>query len=171
MDRSPVLIAVGTGGASAGMAKAIRQRLEKMLPQKLGHLAEMVFAARPAIKERWPEPAPRRRALDLAFQTGGALDPFNDQAGDAVSQWLAADETPVQNGLINIILVSNDPDELTLRAARLVGEADHIFHDEDVAPVILERARADAVRHIGAPQIPVPDGLSLYLSLAKDDKL
>ena len=55
--------------------------------------------------------------------------------------------------------------------ARLLGEADHIFHDEDVAPVILERARADAVRHIVAPQIPVPDGLYLYLSLAKDDKL
>ena len=57
VDRAPVLIAVGTGGASAGMAKAIRQRIETMLPNSLGQLANSVAAAREAIRRRWPDPA------------------------------------------------------------------------------------------------------------------
>ena len=46
IDRAPVLIAVGTGGASAGLAKALRLRLERLLPQGLGALAEALYAAR-----------------------------------------------------------------------------------------------------------------------------
>ena len=55
VDRAPVLIAVGTSGASAGMAKAIRQRIEALIPQKLGVLARSVLAARDSIKARWSD--------------------------------------------------------------------------------------------------------------------
>lgn len=164
IDRAPVLIAVGTGGASAGLAKAIRQRIETMLPENLGRLAKAVYAARGAIRAKWPGAAARRRALDHAFHRGGALDPFADHAGGAVARWLAGqDAVGAQKGVITLRLTSNDPDELTLRTARMLGEADHIFHDADIAPAILARARADAARHIGPPP-PVPlGGLSLYL--------
>ncbi|WP_261370928.1 bifunctional precorrin-2 dehydrogenase/sirohydrochlorin ferrochelatase [Sphingobium sp. B2] len=50
VDRDPVLIAIGTGGASAGLAKALRQRLEAMLPARLGKLADGLLAARGAIR-------------------------------------------------------------------------------------------------------------------------
>ncbi|NJM51120.1 MAG: siroheme synthase [Sphingomonadales bacterium] len=165
IDRAPVLIAVGTGGASAGMAKAIRQKLEALLPQQLGKLAQNILAARNAIKLRWPAAPERRRALDKAFQPGGALDPFSDQNGDAVARWLESSDGPAQNGLVTIKLYSNDPDDLTLRMARLLGEADHIFYKDDIAPILLERARADAVRHIGAPPADLPGGLCLFLTL------
>jgi uroporphyrin-III C-methyltransferase / precorrin-2 dehydrogenase / sirohydrochlorin ferrochelatase len=46
LDRDPVLIAIGTGGASAGLAKALRQRLEALLPQSLGALAQALSGAR-----------------------------------------------------------------------------------------------------------------------------
>ena len=46
IDRAPVIVAVGTGGASAGLAKALRLRLERLLPQGLGALAEALYAAR-----------------------------------------------------------------------------------------------------------------------------
>jgi uroporphyrin-III C-methyltransferase/precorrin-2 dehydrogenase/sirohydrochlorin ferrochelatase len=49
VDRDPVLIAIGTGGASAGLAKALRQRLEAMLPASLGALALALLEARPAL--------------------------------------------------------------------------------------------------------------------------
>ena len=165
VDRSPVLVAVGTGGASAGMAKAIRQRIETMLPDGLGSLANAVANAREAIRVRWAGGADRRRALDAAFTSGGALDPFADHKPEAVAEWIINAENPAKNRLIEIPLLSNNPDDLTLLTARLLGEADYVFHEADVSDAILTRARADAVRQAGAPPSPPPAGLTLYLRL------
>lgn len=165
IDRAPVLIAVGTGGASAGMAKAIRQRIETTLPEKLGALAQSVAAARDAIRRRWPEPADRRRALDAAFTRGGALDPFESHAPAAVEKWLDHADEPNGSRLIEIPLLSDNPDDLTLLTARLLGEADYIFHDPAIPSAILNRARADAVREEGPPPTAAPEGLTLYLRL------
>ncbi|MBU6208026.1 MAG: siroheme synthase, partial [Alphaproteobacteria bacterium] len=63
VDRDPVLVAISTGGASAGLAAALRQRFESLLPSRLGVLAEALFAARAQIKKRWPESTERRKAL------------------------------------------------------------------------------------------------------------
>ena len=165
VERAPVLIAVGTGGASAGMAKAIRQRIETMLPDSLGALASTVAGARDAIKARWVDGSVRRRALDAAFMRDGPLDPFADHPSDAVVRWLEQADEPPTSRLIEIPLLSNNPDDLTLLTARLLGEADHVFHDLDVVPNILNRARADAVRQAGSPPSPPPEGLTLYLRL------
>jgi uroporphyrin-III C-methyltransferase / precorrin-2 dehydrogenase / sirohydrochlorin ferrochelatase len=165
VDRAPVLVAVGTGGASAGMAKAIRQRIEMMLPANLGRLATAIADAREAIRSRWPDAADRRRALDSAFIDGGALDPFADHADTAVADWIAAEGEAQPARLIEIPLLSANADDLTLLTARLLGQADHIFHDTDVPAIILNRARADAVRVEGPPPVEVPDGLTLYLRL------
>ena len=165
VDRSPVLIAVGTGGASAGMAKAIRQRIETLLPETLGPLANAIAGARLAIRERWPEGPQRRRALDQGFAAGGLLDPFGNHAQNTVEHWLDVAEEPKGDRVIEVALLSDNPDDLTLLTARLLGEADHVFYDTDVPPAILNRARADAVRHTGAPPLPAPEGLSLFLRL------
>jgi len=165
VDRAPVLVAVGTGGASAGMAKAIRQRIETLLPETLGPLANAIAGARVAIRVRWPEGAQRRRALDQGFAAGGALDPFGSHTANTVAHWLDAAQEPKGDRVIEIALLSDSPDDLTLRTARLLGEADHVFHDPDVPMAILNRARADAVRHAGAPPLPAPEGLSLFLRL------
>ncbi len=142
VDRSPVLIAVGTGGASAGLAKALRQRLETLLPATLGALAEALAAARGAMRARWPDAVMRRHALDAGFAPGGALDPLR---GDTdVASWLASAAPAPRT--VTIVLRSADPDDLTLREARWLGEADRIVHDAQVAPAILARARADALR-------------------------
>jgi uroporphyrin-III C-methyltransferase / precorrin-2 dehydrogenase / sirohydrochlorin ferrochelatase len=165
VDRTPVLVAVGTGGASAGMAKAIRQRIETLLPETLGPLANAISGARVAIRKRWPAGPQRRRALDQGFAAGGLLDPFGNHAPDAVEIWLEAAEEPKRDRVIEIVLLSDNPDDLTLRTARLLGEADHVFHDANVPAAILNRARADAVRHAGAPPVPAPEGVSLFLRL------
>lgn len=165
VDRAPVLVAVGTGGASAGMAKAIRQRIETMLPNSLSQLATSVANAREAIRARWVDSADRRRALDAAFARNGALDPFGDHKADAVNAWIERSEAPPTSRLIEIPLLSGNPDDLTLLTARLLGEADFIFHDDGVPLDILTRARADAVRKVGAPPASAPDGLTLYLRL------
>lgn len=166
VDRAPVTIAIGTGGASAGLAKAVRQRVEALLPARLGALASALRAARDAMKARWPAPADRRRAIDAALASGGALDPLDGDAADKVAAWLASDMATQPSRLETIHLTSADPDDLTLRAARLLGEADHIFHPADIPSAILTRARADAVRHVAdAPPRDAPTGLSLWLAM------
>lgn len=162
VDRDPVLIAIGTGGASAGLAKALRQRLEGLLPAGLGRLAEALHGARDAIRARWPAPADRRRAIDAALLPGGLLDPLAGM-GD-VARWLDGSDGGQQGKLVAIRLRSADPDDLTLREARLLGSADRIYHRAEIPSAILDRARADAVRIVcdAAPYI-LDDGLSIDL--------
>lgn len=164
IDRDPVLIAIGTGGASAGLAKALRQRLERLLPQTLGRLSQQLAAARPALRARFPGAADRRRAIDAALETGGPLDCLTDVSAEAVDLWLADPAQPPALGYHHIILSSDDPDDLTLRQARLLASADRIYHSHDIGAAILARGRADAVR---APSDQAPDGsmhgLTLFL--------
>lgn len=148
IDRDPVLIAIGTGGASAGLAKALRQRFEAMLPAGLGGLARALDAARDAIRVRWPGGPDRRRAIDAALSPGGALDPLSDQVEEAVAQWIERGGEGVASGLHTLLIASADPDELTLRQVRLLGSADLVLHPADMPKAILARARADAAMRV-----------------------
>lgn len=145
LDRAPVLVAVGTGGASAGLAKALRLRLELLLPQGLGALAAALGGARQRLRARFPDAGDRRRALDLALGEGGALDPLREHGAGAVESWLdgAAGSSA---GMVEIVLTSADPDDLTLRQARWLGSADLVAYTPEVPAAILNRARADAAR-------------------------
>lgn len=167
VDRDPVLIAIGTAGRSAGLAKALRQRLEALLPAGLGALAEALFAARTAIRARWTDADARRRAIDAGLSEGGPIDPLADAAPRAVDGWLAAAHSDTADRLVAIRLRSADPDDLTLGEARLLGQADRIFHRPEVPVAILARARADAARDACAapPATPGP-GLSIDLGFA-----
>lgn len=164
LDRDPLLIAIGTGGASAGLSKHIRLRLEAILPQRLGDLAKALAAGRDTLRANLPDGDARRRAVDAALRAGGTLDPLDEAAADRVEAWLADPETPAPPRLQTITLLSDDPDDLTMRQARWLGEADAIYHAADVPPAILARARADAERHPldDAPDAPTT-GFSLIL--------
>jgi uroporphyrin-III C-methyltransferase/precorrin-2 dehydrogenase/sirohydrochlorin ferrochelatase len=145
LDRSPILIAIGTGGASAGLAKALRLRLEALLPPGLGRLADALYAARAALRVRFPDAGDRRRALDEALGDGGALDPLCAGSDAAVAGWLQGTVSSA-NAIAEFTLASADPDDLTLRQARWLGSADLIAYEAGVAPAILARARADAAQ-------------------------
>jgi uroporphyrin-III C-methyltransferase/precorrin-2 dehydrogenase/sirohydrochlorin ferrochelatase len=167
LDRDPLLVAIGTGGASAGLAKHVRLRLERVLPATLGALARALEAARPALRARFPDGAERRRALDAALSDGGALDPLDPAAHERVTAWLAGDAAQVGGAVVDITLASADPEDLTLRQARLLGEADVLWLDGDIPPAILARARADAARlplgDAENAQSPPASGLALIL--------
>lgn len=153
VDRDPVLVAVGTGGASAGLAKALRLRLEALLPARLGALADALFAARAGLRARWPDAADRRRALDEALDAGGALDPLEADADGRIERWLAGAGNAAP-ACIEIVLRSDDPDDLTVREARWLGRADVLVLEGAVPPAILARARADALRLPAGADLP-----------------
>ena len=146
VDREPVLIAIGTGGASAGIAKTLRLLIERMLPPTLGALATALYDIRARIRARWPEADDRRMAIDAALAPGGPLDPLSDAGREEVERWIADRGNAIAASVETIMLRSDDPDDLTLREARLLGRADRIVHDPDIPEAILARARADAVR-------------------------
>lgn len=148
LDRDPLLVAIGTGGASAGLAKHVRLRLERILPQSLGLLARALETARGELRTRFPEGADRRRAIDAALAEGGPLDPLDGSSHDRVEAWLAGADSARQreSRVEELVLTSADPEDLTLRQARLLGEADALLLDGAVPEAILARARADAAR-------------------------
>ena len=166
LDRDPVMVAVGTDGASAGLAKHLRLRLEGLLPADLGGLALALHRARDALRARWPDAAVRRRALDEALRQGGPLDPLAEGGPERVSAWLDRAPAAPAAGRLVLTLASDDPDDLTLRQARLLGNADCILFEAGVAPAILDRARADAVRLPLPHRGPLPEGLVLELRRA-----
>ncbi len=169
LDRTPVLVAIGTGGASAGLAKALRLRLEVLLPQSLGALATALAKARAELRLRWPDAGARRRALDTALGEGGALDPLRNDSADLLSRWLAgAGEGPLAS-VIEIALRSADPEDLTLLEARLLGSADVLAHEAAVPPAILDRARADAVRIVLTPGQAPPASAGLVVVMRSAD--
>ncbi|MCR2834956.1 precorrin-2 dehydrogenase/sirohydrochlorin ferrochelatase family protein [Parerythrobacter lacustris] len=166
LDRDPVLVAIGTSGASAGLAKQLRLRLEELLPQSLGRLAAGLEAAREQLRTRFPDASARRQALDIALGRGGELDPLCAESADRIGDWLEEAGDGSAGETVEIRLTSEDPEDLTLRHARLLGMADTLLYDPEVPPAILNRARADAVRR-ALPCDAMPDsGLTIVLRRA-----
>lgn len=164
VDRDPVIIAIGTGGASAGLAKALRQRLEGMIPAGLGAVARALGNARAALRARWPNGADRRRAIDAAFEPGAPLDPFGAADERTVAAWLDSGGDGATVQFHHVQVTSDDPDELTVRAARLLAQADLVLHQATVAPAILNRARADAQRTLcETPPGTAPTGMTVFV--------
>ena len=146
LDRNPLLIAVGTGGASAGLAKHVRLRLERVLPETLGRLANALKAARPLLRDRLPDGGERRRAIDSALREGGVLDAMDNASHERVEDWAKGELEAGKSATHLFALTSDDPEDLTLRQARMLGEADAVCAQGPVPAAIMARARADAVR-------------------------
>jgi uroporphyrin-III C-methyltransferase/precorrin-2 dehydrogenase/sirohydrochlorin ferrochelatase len=166
VDRSPVLVAVATGGVSAGLAAAVRQRLEALLPAELGRLADALFAARERLRTALPDGGDRRRAIGAAL--GGVLDPFDPTAAGRVDAWLEGSGAAAGAGQrVTLLLTSPDPDDLTLRQARWLALADRVLHLPDIPTAILNRARADAPRvACAAPPRDMEGGLGVWVGWA-----
>lgn len=172
LDRNPVVIAVGTGGASAGLAKHLRLRLERILPETLGELAKALFAVRGQLRERFPDGSDRRRAIDTALGEGGALDPLDASSHSRVARWAEGQIEALETGYHRFEVGSDDPEDLTIRQARLLGEADVVCARGPVAPTILARARADAERIVcQRSDCPLSDSGDGRPACVADDKL
>lgn len=144
VDRAPVLVAVMTGGVSAGLAAAVRQRLEALLPASLGRLAEALADVRAALRARLPDAGGRRQAIGAAL--AGPLDPLDAQAAARVAHVLLSGDAGVPTKAEDVRLASADPDDLTLGQARALALAERVLHAEDAPAAVLARARADAPR-------------------------
>ncbi len=164
VDRSPVVVAISTGGGSASLARALRGRFEALLPAGLGGLARAIRAARRATNAAHPTMADRRRLWEAALAPGGPLDPFAalPDADVAVTAAIAGATPVAADATVTIIVTSDDPGDLTLNQLALLGRCDALRVEGDVAAAVIDRARRDAVRLGAGETVP---GLTLLLRL------
>jgi uroporphyrin-III C-methyltransferase/precorrin-2 dehydrogenase/sirohydrochlorin ferrochelatase len=168
VDRGDVVVAVGTGGASPVVARRVRERIEAMLPARIGDLATFIGRWRKSLHTRIPEFALRRRfwervvdgpigALVLAGRSSEAETALKDIPDPAA--FAGALVSGQAEGRVTLVGAGpGDPDLLTIKALRALQDADTVFYDELVSPEILDRARRDASRvpvgrRVGKPGI------------------
>lgn len=163
IDRSPVVVAISTAGASASLARALRTRFEALLPASLGPLARAILAARDAVAARHPTPNDRRRLWERALAQAGPLDPFAalPDADAAVSRVIEGSSTATPQ-LREIAITSDDPGDLTLNQLNALARCDALVVVGAVPPAIIDRARRDAARLDAVPD-PLPAGLTVVL--------
>jgi uroporphyrin-III C-methyltransferase/precorrin-2 dehydrogenase/sirohydrochlorin ferrochelatase len=149
IDRSPVQIAVSTGGASPVLARLIRERLETLLDGSLGTLAGFADHWRDRIRAKFSDLGARRRFLSwmLTGPVAASLRAGRTQRAEDLTARALEDPAAVPQG--HVVLVGAGPGNaglMTLQGLRALQEADAIVHDRLVSPEVLDLARRDAAR-------------------------
>ncbi len=151
IDRSPIVVAISSGGAAPVLARNLRARLETLIPTAYGRLGQLAGAFREQVKKHFIRPADRRIFWEKILQGPVAemvLAGQDTDAKAALEQALQAEsgDTPPRGEVYLVGGGPGNPDLLTFRALRLMQQADVVVHDHLVAPAILELARRDAER-------------------------
>jgi uroporphyrin-III C-methyltransferase/precorrin-2 dehydrogenase/sirohydrochlorin ferrochelatase len=155
VDRSPVVVAVGSSGDAPVLTRRLREKLESFLPQRLGALAKLAGAFRPRVKARIENAGRRRRFWENFFDgeiardvLAGRLDASSETAEHRVAESLTR-IVQDQSAPGEVVLVGagpGDPGLLTLRGLRALQNADVIVYDRLVSAEVLDLARRDAER-------------------------
>ena len=153
VDRSPLVVAISSGGAAPVIARILRARIESLLPPAYGRLAEFVGGFRESVTSRIKKTRDRRRFWENAIE-GPVGDLF--LAGDAVAAEhqlnaelddAGGDQPKGRIGEVYLVGAGpGDPDLLTFRALRLMQRADVVLYDRLVGEDILSLMRRDAER-------------------------
>ena len=156
VDRSPIIVAVSSGGESPVLARRVREQIESVLPEKLGALARFMGERRKTVQRALGVLARRpfwERIVNglvgtrvLAGDEAGAEKAFDSELR---TSHLTTSPVTGRNGLGEVYLIGagpGDPDLLTLRALQLLQQADVVLYDRLVPDAVLQRSRRDAER-------------------------
>lgn len=148
IDRSPVQVAISTGGASPVLARLLRARLETFIPAAYGRLADLLERFRSKVKQRFGGSDDIRRFWEEIIE-GPVADMLiagkDEAAQQALEQAIANAKPPRAHGEVFLVGAGpGDPDLLTFRALRLMQRADVVVYDRLVSAPILDLVRRDA---------------------------
>jgi uroporphyrin-III C-methyltransferase/precorrin-2 dehydrogenase/sirohydrochlorin ferrochelatase len=153
VERGPLQIAISSGGGAPMLARFVREKLETEFDPSFGALARFLAERRQRIRARWPDIGQRRRAFDrlLSGPLQGLLRRGVRGAAERAFEQALAEGADDAGGLTrgSVALVGagpGDPGLLTLRALRVLNEADVILHDRLGTDAVLRLARRDAER-------------------------
>ena len=148
VDRSPLVISVASNGTSPVLSRQIRTQLETSIPHGMGKLAEFSGKWRAAVKAKISNPDERRVFWEDLYASPLKEQVFHDNLVEAdrlIEQALSEWKTP--KGEVYLVGAGpGDPELLTLKALRLMQQADVVIYDRLVSPAIMELCRRDATK-------------------------
>ena len=146
IDRSPLVVSIATNGTSPVLSRQIRTQLEATIPHGMGKLADFSGKWRAAVKAKIENPDERRIFWEDLYASPLKEQVFNDNIAEAdrlIEQALVEWKTP--KGEVYLVGAGpGDPELLTLKALRLMQQADVIIYDRLVSPAIMDLCRRDA---------------------------
>lgn len=156
VDRDPLQVAISSGGAAPMLARRLRERLEIELDHSLGDFAALFARHREAIRARFPVLSQRRRWFDHVIDGSvPALlrDGRHEEAERIFLDALERDRHVDTAGSVALVGAGDgDPGSLTLRALRVMNQADVLVFDPGVRSAVIELARRDATRIAAVPE-------------------
>ena len=149
VDRSPIQVAISTGGAAPVLARLLRGKIESILPAGFAPLARLAQKFRPRVKQKLGKESDRRTYWERVFQGPIAEEAFKGNIRRAETMMAEAleDYRPGETGEVYLVGGGpGDPDLLTFRALRLMQQADIVLYDRLVSEPVLNLVRRDAER-------------------------
>jgi uroporphyrin-III C-methyltransferase / precorrin-2 dehydrogenase / sirohydrochlorin ferrochelatase len=181
VDRSPLVIAISTGGASPILGRMLKARLESLIPAAYGRLAELMGGFRDAVGKAIASPVMRRRFWETVLEGPIAERALagDDRAAAELARAIgraAAENAEAPRGEVYLVGAGpGDPDLLTFRALRLMQKADVVLYDRLTNQDVMNLVRREAERiYVGKQpddhELPQSDISALLVKLAKQGK-
>ncbi|HHQ4922809.1 TPA: siroheme synthase CysG [Aeromonas veronii] len=149
IDRSPLMVAISSGGKAPVLARLLREKLEALLPQHLGAVATFAGSLRERVKARFATMGERRRFWERllgADRLGQALARGDHASAHQLADNLFADESQSAGEVVLVGAGPGDPGLLTLHALRQMQQADVVVYDRLVSDEVMALVRRDAKR-------------------------
>ncbi|WP_421292672.1 siroheme synthase CysG [Aeromonas veronii] len=149
IDRSPLMVAISSGGKAPVLARLLREKLEALLPQHLGAVATFAGSLRERVKARFATMGERRRFWERllgADRLGQALARGDHASAHQLADSLFADESQSAGEVVLVGAGPGDPGLLTLHALRQMQQADVVVYDRLVSDEVMALVRRDAKR-------------------------
>lgn len=149
IDRSPLMVAISSGGKAPVLARLLREKLEALLPQHLGAVATFAGGLRERVKARFASMGERRRFWERllgADRLGQALARGDSASANQLADSLFADESQTGGEVVLVGAGPGDPGLLTLHALRQMQQADVVVYDRLVSDEVMALVRRDAKR-------------------------
>lgn len=182
VDRSPLLVAIGSGGTTPLLTRMLKARFETSIPASYGRLAEFAGSYRDRVKESIPELTRRRRFWETMIDGPIAEHLFSGQEEQATAlmnklleEAATEGDQPPRGEVYLVGTGPGDPDLLTFRALRLMQQADVVLYDRLIGDGILNLVRRDAERiYVGKMKedhsVPQEDISKMLIRLAREGK-
>lgn len=177
IDRSPITIAISSAGTAPVLARRLREKLETLVPQHIGPLAELVGRFRNTVKSRFSQLSDRRQFWEKVFDSAVVSDIQSGNTTDAETRLKSMLEAePKPEGEVYIVGAGpGDAELLTLKALQLMQQADVVVYDYLVSDEIMELVRRDAElicvgKRMGNHSVVQEDTNKLLVDLARQGK-